>query len=656
MRALRHLVDRLVAPEISRAVILVLVGVTPLLITPGITLDDFVVPKLAALLAVVLSLVGLAAARALTSRRPTNILPAVAPVLYVTVPLVVAWIAGPYKQWSVFGEYYRYQGLIPYLLVGALALIVADLFHGDVAPLAKALVAGASVVSLYALVQALGLDPVMWDLTATEPGSSTIGNSTFTGGFLAICLPVAVGVARTAGGRRWAAMVVLIAAGGAATMSEGAWAAAVAGVAVAIGVAMPRGSKRLAASAVGVLIAAGTAVLLPVAAPLVSPSLADTVGPSAASRAHFWQAAADMTLESPVLGRGPNAFAVEGVQTRPRQSALVDPYRFSTDPHSLFWAVATSAGLFGIVGLLGLLLWTVRRGVVLVRAPESNPIAYGLLGGAAAYWVQSLVSIDDLSIRIAFWSVVGALAAATVPRRGRAEPSASDATSATGIARNVAAAAIVIIAVAVAAWSSASFLAADVRARKAHRAFGSGDILGGTEEFSSALDFRHAYQYREDFGFYLADAAVEAGGEGGALWRQANAQLAYLDHFPDLLPIVRLARANLARRDVDSTALLEAEMLYRKALRLDPWNPLLGVEASDVLIAGGRAADALRLLGRYRPLPDDYPRYWGALALANSLERNYEVATVLARRALRIDAEDPRAELAIRIVEERDGR
>jgi predicted Zn-dependent protease len=100
--------------------------------------------------------------------------------------------------------------------------------------------------------------------------------------------------------------------------------------------------------------------------------------------------------------------------------------------------------------------------------------------------------------------------------------------------------------------------------------------------------------------------------------------------------------------------------VYRRTIELDPLNPQIRVEASGVLLALGRAEEALSILVPLRDEVDGryaqrYPDYWGSLALVNATLGEREEAEAAIARALAIDPNDDRALEARALLESRTG-
>lgn len=137
--------------------------------------------------------------------------------------LVTTTIVSP-QPWVAFtGLSARGAGALTYLLCIALLHAAYGLSRRRSAePLVLAFVTTHALVVLYALLQAYGLDPILWGVDASQVGNlvfSTLGNANFSSGYVGLTLPLLVWVAfgspyppvaRVAGGAAIGASVVAL--------------------------------------------------------------------------------------------------------------------------------------------------------------------------------------------------------------------------------------------------------------------------------------------------------------------------------------------------------------------------------------------------------------------------------------------------------------
>lgn len=654
-RALTRTVDR--APDIRRALLSALVVVIPIAFL-RFTSDPFNIPKLVVLAAGVAAVLALRLLEVSHQRSWQGLTLLAIPSALLSVPLVLSWALSPYRGWALFGLQGRFQGLLPYFLVVIFGILIADAFRGHAHRLGYSLLWAGAIVGGYALVQTVGLDPFNWSLYgAPTEAVSTTGNPNFTGGFLGIVLPLGLGLILTDPERRrvTARLLVLTTLGWIVARSQGGWAAGIAGSAIVVGYHF-RSRYRLAhvaGWATAALVAMVTISVVLVA--LVAPDSRVTTS-AALVRARWSQAAFDMGLDHPLAGRGPNSFAIEGVRHRPIEDAIAFNYDFPDDPHSVPMSMLSNLGFLGLIGFLGILGWALW---FFLRTPDRSLMQVGFIGAVVAYFVQSLVSIDEITLRIELWAALGGLVAASyieekkrVPSKGRSKKAPPKKTVTKASLPGVATAGAVLLAGV--AWAL-SILAADVFARQGSQRFAAGDVAGGTAKYESALSLRDSADYRGRMAFGLKALAIDEQGVDEAALDAADETFSFTEEIPYVFSIVAHARLleEIAQEKGVNSA--EAATLYRNAMELDPRNPLIRVELAHVLLRGGQAEEALAALADIRGgIGQRVPEYWGALALSAARAGHLDDAREAAEIALSLSPAQPDATKATEIFDKGD--
>ena len=442
-----------------RRVLLIGLTVTvPLLVAYGSPLRDPInTPKVALLIAGVTVIAAIRGAELVLGASTSGLGRLATPALCFAIPLFLAWLASSDRAYSLSGaDYGRYQGLIPYLLAIALGVLVADAFADRAHQIAWALGAAGSVVAAYALVQFFGADvfPNGPGWSGSGLAISTLGNENFTGGFLAICLaanaPLATGSGRS---RRIAAvMCYIIAIGLGRSYSQGAWVAAIDGVAIAMGFALAHrwSWTKLAGTIVAigmVVVSLGTVLLARAGVDL-------EVLATARSRGLTWETTMRAARDKPLLGHGLNMFGFVQPDYR-SEEALASQTRsrqVPDDPHSVMLAMLVNGGLLTLLGFVAVLVWFMTHAT---RVPPGNLTGAAFIGAVTAYLIQSLVSIDEVTLRVAFWICLGGLAAFL--SRGDAPEGRGVATGA-GILRTGVAGGLILVAGVMSVWWAVHFL------------------------------------------------------------------------------------------------------------------------------------------------------------------------------------------------------
>lgn len=319
---------------------------------------------------------------------------------------------------ALFGVYRRYLGLTQMLDNVALYFAVAVLFR-DLRSLRLLGVVGIGVavpVLAYALIQRLGLDPFTFVQASTIIPISTLGNPDLVGGFVSVLGITALGLAVLLPGpamspyRGGLVLIALACTGilyvtavraGLLALLAG-WAAVVLIALLTPGLARTR---RVALVAVTLLLALG-AVVSPLRARLSPEYLAGDL--AVAGRLTTWAVAIDATKERPVLGLGPDNFAVVYPARRAESSLAAGTLENST--HDLWLYLATSSGVAGLAAMVLLLALALRASIG--SAKRHHPAAYALIP-IAAYLGQSLVNVNEIVLDWPLWVSLGSIAGAT---------------------------------------------------------------------------------------------------------------------------------------------------------------------------------------------------------------------------------------------------
>lgn len=164
---------------------LVILFLTPLIVTKSTTIDIFALPKSTFFVTGILLvsiLFGLSPRtfKDLASDRVSQVLLALA----IFVPLISLLLNG-FNEERIFGVHGRFNGALTYMALFLLLLIIRATF--DLSAIRKSLLIGALanlIVGTYFLLQVAGKDFTEWQQVYGAP-SSTLGNPNFVSGFLA---------------------------------------------------------------------------------------------------------------------------------------------------------------------------------------------------------------------------------------------------------------------------------------------------------------------------------------------------------------------------------------------------------------------------------------------------------------------------------------
>lgn len=467
---------------------------------PG--LDQFLLPKALVLLVGAPAV----AAVAMAARAGGRVSPSAERVDLALAGLAVAWTLWSVvvPLWSARNRQLHVIGAAEVILLGILFAVAVGIRTGGdpraTRRLLRLLAFPAAVVTLFALLQGLGADPlrILFHLSSSRPGRwhvlTTLGNPTWNAELLAASLPVVL-AAFVAEGRRtggWSALqaaaALLVTAAVAVTGSRAGLLSLAAGGAAFWTLAAPASPARRRASRAAVpaaLIVAG-GILIAVAA---GASRWREVRPLT-GRLGLWAAGGVLACRAPVTGWGVRHTGLvlsEGLET---VVARVPPRLRGWLPTTLVdrldddWLqVMVERGIPASLLLLALWLRAIRLPARRARSRGSIEDA-AIAGSLVALAVCSLVSapLHTPATSALFWILAGLAAAtatpvSTPPRtvRNRRWPWAAGSAAAA-------------LATAVAVVLSVRLLAADTRAGEGHRLLRAGRPAAAVKPLRTAVN------------------------------------------------------------------------------------------------------------------------------------------------------------------------
>lgn len=483
-----------------------------------------------------------------------------------------------------------------------------------------AVIAASIVATGYGYAQLLDVDPVEWTRTAswcerTRP-FSTLGHPNTLGGYLAMVAPIAltVGVAAWRGGQRARALgllaAVLVESGlVVATMSRAAWLALAGGLFVAmLGVVRTGRARRLRSLGVGFGLAA---VAVVAAAPTSLMSRAKTFF-QAPTRRLIYEAALRIFIDHPLVGSGVDTFQLAFQQHRAPEYWAHEWGATPQRAHDEFLQLlATQGALGGLVALAGVVAVAgLARRAWRSPAPEARLMSAGLMGCLVAAAVHATFGFHVVATASLAAVVVGRLASLTAAdsmaaEGGHAPP--GRLRSALGrIPAPVRAGAGLCLVGGAAAVLVVMPLVASIATRRAER-------LEATRSPTATAAYLQATRWMPFSDTAWARLALAQqqdavrGAGGPAPFHAAEASLRRAIR---LSPENAYHQANLGRflgrisPGADADERRAASMrAYDSALRLDPNNALLALDAIETAVAVGDLPGARRraerLLGTY---------------------------------------------------------
>ncbi len=344
--------------------------------------------------------------------------------------LVVLGVSGaPINQqfWGVFG---RNNGFLSYfslaILLVCVALVQEKRFYWK---LVEALVLTAVPVTIYALVQVAGRDPISWSLMAPF---ATLGNINFSSAFFGLASICSTILAFAPKQRLWLrlfliAMVLVDLAIILETGSIQGFMIYFAGIGVA-GFFVVRGVSRLRVLQIPyVFLGACVFVLTAMALKDIGPLARFIFGETILFRFDYWYAGWAMTLMHPIFGVGLDSYGDWYREARGELATLrTTPDRITNTAHNIYLDISASGGFPLIAAYLIVLGYTFVASVRFIKRTKSfDPYFVALFSAWVAYLVQAAISINQIGVGIWGWLFTGGLIGYEIATRESREGSTS---------------------------------------------------------------------------------------------------------------------------------------------------------------------------------------------------------------------------------------
>jgi tetratricopeptide (TPR) repeat protein/O-antigen ligase len=357
------------------------------------------------------------------------------PVVLFLAVNVAATIFAADQLLALYGAHGRMVGLGTIadgvLLYFAIVLLVrtkTDAIYVFASGLAASL-----LVVAYAFVQFAGRDPIAWNASGTLRPFSTLGQPTSLALYLTVvCVgAAALGILQTSlpRGVRWFLLLLSAAtlAGLISTQTRSALLGLGAAAAVLVALTWLRHPSRrarmwslgasAAAAAIFVLVVGftplGARLLSTVALASTSAAPADENSPqleeSADVHVAFYRIALEMLQERPVLGFGPDDFAVGLPKYRPDGGPTEVQQGLTTSAHGWATQIGSGSGVFGLIAFLA-----VGVGALVIALKAGfHPVAWSGAAMLAAFLGAGVTTVNAVSTDWLFWASAGLVVAAT---------------------------------------------------------------------------------------------------------------------------------------------------------------------------------------------------------------------------------------------------
>lgn len=598
------------------------------------------------------------------------------PVAVLVVITAFATVFSISPDRSLLGINGRYEGLLPLLTMIVIAFCVVAFTWDWPERLWSLVYAGAAsglVGALAIVVMRLGVSigPATVTSTLSRP-NGLLGNPDFSGAHVALMLPLLWILVRRVPDRwivaLWLAVLVDVIGIG-LTQSRGAFLAALVGLGVLgwlqrdlVTRAVTVIASVVAVGAIGVIVLSAGLRWTGGDVPLPSSGLLS--GDTLTGRIDYWIGAAAIVRDRPLLGTGPDTFAL----AYPPVARTMPPEVLVSSPHDIFFERAVGAGLAGLATYLVLAAFTLRTAIRFVRRRADDAgnaddvddedhslvvLAAGFAAMFAAYLAQGLVSLDIVPMALLGWVAIAAIAALADPGVVRARASEPTGRAARPAVAFVGAGVVLVLAL-VAVVVALRPLRAD---RDLANAVSSAATIGALAPRADAAIALDPIETDLDNRAATADLTLT---HTGTPQQQQEALADALRHVADGLDRapgdtdLLLTKAALLRRSAelgDPGGYGASDTAYAERGQRDPRDPSGAVLWARLLDAWWKATNDPAIRDRAVAqtdraeslLPDDWAPGWYTVALAWNDVGNRDRARRAVERALALQPDYPQA-------------
>lgn len=328
---------------------------------------------------------------------------------------------------SYYGHYERNLGLIEYIYMFLIYYFSIYIFKGErrIRQVLSVIELTALVVSIYACLQYLNLDPFAIQGLHIKRPESTLGNSVFTGGFLALALPFsALNISQKKSSLLKIIFPLIIFSGIVVTETRSAYLAVTAQVLVFI-IFYPLISDKTEDNYKKkprlILVFSGIVIISLVILLVVSPGnpfsqrvlsiFSDGNNP----RWILWRDAFNIFKKYPVFGPGIAMFPNAIEEFYSYQLRTADVKRYFDNAHNNFLQVLFTMGMIGLVSYVLIILQGFRSCIRMILnkgAEKKSKIIYlSFFLMLTGYSVYGLTNFDDITILFYFFAFISLLRA-----------------------------------------------------------------------------------------------------------------------------------------------------------------------------------------------------------------------------------------------------
>lgn len=297
---------------------------------------------------------------------------------------------------STFGWFGRYEGLLT-IFFYLLAFMIASTYFSErrhQTSLLRVFFVSAFVTAIFAILELLGLS---LGIGVSGRLGSTFGNPAFYAGFLVFALGAALVLIFEPGQKdtfNWLP-VTIVAFAPVFIWLSASRAAVLALVVMGLVLSVQKfGRRRLGAIGLALIL-----ILIMISAVFPNLRAAQLVKDPAnnlGSRVMYWKTAAKTISRRPILGFGPDTFALVYPADRPANWTQIKRERGEVDKaHNEFLQIGVSAGLVGLAAFVWVIIIFLRRALKRQNPAPDRAFALGALGYLV--WLQGYFSVVELS-------------------------------------------------------------------------------------------------------------------------------------------------------------------------------------------------------------------------------------------------------------------
>ena len=401
--------------RLSRIVV-ILPALASLFVTTKINIDPVNLPKMVLISIVSGYLLGiLISGKFFDLRRDKFLLFSALAILFA---LIVSTFLSDSPLVQVFyGSWARNTGLLTYLCLLIILIASAAVNQNKFFEISILSLAFAGLFNVfYGFLQVNGIDPVDWNNTFNAI-IGTLGNPNFSSAFIAISLLTYPCIYFGIEGKFKRSLVVVLFLVSLyaiyLTKSQQGYIFLATGGAVIVNIYL---MKKLRLKVVGNLVLAGTGVgfIASIAGILQKGPLADYLyQPSVSLRGFYWQAGLDMFKDSPIYGKGLDAYG--DLYLRFREPASILPPGgqgvFSNAAHNVLIDMAASGGLLLLIPYVVILFYALVLAVRVLKLIEFDWVFVTLLSCWVAFQFELIISINQIGLAVWVWALTGLLIA-----------------------------------------------------------------------------------------------------------------------------------------------------------------------------------------------------------------------------------------------------